>query len=107
VARSRPVLNDEEIARRVAAAAAHEETQPERWFMLSFAEHRFLGCTIVRARGTLSAVRRAHAIGVNPGGSVKAYEIDHESPPPAALFEKLVTDKASVQAILDTWTDKS
>jgi hypothetical protein len=99
-------MTEEEYARRVQELLDQEQKKPERWHLLSFAmPGKFLGVTIVRARGMISATRRAHALGINPGGSVRSYEFDKISKPPFELFEKLVTDKAMVQKILDTWGD--
>ena len=39
---------------------------------------RHLGCVIIRANDIITAVRIAHALGINPGGSVRAMPIDPE-----------------------------
>lgn len=49
------------------------------WFWLSFADpgkprgSQFLGVVIVLAPDFLGAVRKAHALGLNPGGEVRGY----------------------------------
>lgn len=91
-------------AERIRALIDEEMRQPARWYLLSFAlGDRFLGITIVRAHGTVTATRRAHELGVNPGGQVASYTFDRTSNPPAEIFQKLVTDKDDVKRILDTW----
>lgn len=67
-------------------------TGADRWWWLSFADAtlpkgtQFLGACIVRARGMVSAVSRAHVLGINPGGEVVGYEL------PAAADEIGIPD---------------
>jgi len=50
---------------------AEERRHTPRWHFLSFADGtRFLGGAIVRSHGFLTAVERATALGLNPGGDV-------------------------------------
>jgi len=56
----------------------------ERWWWLSFVDderpvgQRCLGVTVVEGRDFQSAVERASALGINPGGEVAGVEL----PPP-------------------------
>jgi hypothetical protein len=99
-------LSDDEFAKRVQVRIDMEMEQPEEWCGLSFAlTGRFLGFTIVRARGMATAVRRAHQLGINPGGEVLMYTFDRVSKPPDDIFEKLVTNKADLDRIIHQWGD--
>jgi hypothetical protein len=57
------------------------ETGPDGWWYLSFAEPKppfgrgFLGGAVVEGRGVVSAVLRAHELGINPGGEVRGIPV--------------------------------
>lgn len=49
-----------------------------KWWWLSFVEPEtdtFLGVAIVSGADPLAAVRRAHTLGINPGGDVAVFDI--------------------------------
>lgn len=47
--------------------------KPAPWWYLSFVgENGWLGACFVRASSSEAAVKRAHAVGANPGGQVSA-----------------------------------
>jgi len=59
---------------------ARELEQPESWWWLSFAdENGFRGGVLTRAHGIGTAVTKTHALGINPGGEVRAIEISDEN----------------------------
>jgi hypothetical protein len=65
---------------KVLRMIAEEALQPESWWYLSFVgEGGFLGAALVRARGMTSALQRAHRLGINPGGRVKAWNVGEET----------------------------
>lgn len=66
---------------RMNAKVAEEQAsgKVEPWFLYFTdpempAGQRFLGACIVEAPGFLSAIDRAHQLGINPGGAVVAYD---------------------------------
>lgn len=74
-------MTDDQIHNRMRAIIAEEQRQPLVWWWLSFAgEEGFRGACIVRARGFLGAVQRAHALEINPGGEVRSTEIPGWTP---------------------------
>ena len=101
-------MTSEETQARITEMLAAEAAQPLTWWWLSFADEKFLGCTVVKARGVISATRRAHEIGINPGGSVMsvrlppdAFPLDVE--PPADLHQRLVLTKARADELGAEW----
>lgn len=82
------------------------------WWWLSFADgdrppgSQFLGCAAVDAPDMPSAIRRAHVLGINPGGEVLAGCIGKVGvcpDPPDAIRNKLVRSRAAVEALDDEW----
>lgn len=74
----------------------------EGFWWLSFADggrpkgQQFLGGAIVRADGMLDAVRRAHVLGINPGGEVQGHKIVRMAgtgPIPDQYVERLLSRK--------------
>lgn len=71
----------------VAKMHDEEARNPEQWWYLSFVDPRrpkgtqFLGACVVRGRGILTAMRRAHVVGCNPGGEVACFAVGQEMPP--------------------------
>lgn len=56
--------------------AAEMQCSP-RWHYLSFADDTgFLGACIVVGYGVITAIQRAHELGINPGGNVACVAID-------------------------------
>lgn len=61
-----------------------EGFQEPRYFWLSFCDperpvgEQFLGVVVTKACGFLNAVKKAHELGINPGGGVKSWEIPEE-----------------------------
>jgi hypothetical protein len=56
---------------------------------------RFLGVAIVEGYDVASAAIRAHELGVNPGGEVKAVKLEGESVP-AVEFPNTLLDVAAI-----------
>jgi hypothetical protein len=60
--------------------AEEQRTATTEWWFLYFTDQekpagqRFLGACIVEARGMVTAIRKAHQLGINPGGAVIAYD---------------------------------
>lgn len=74
-----PVPGSPEWHERVEKLLAEEAKQPLGWWYLSFAEPgKFLGAAFIQARGMTLAIRRAHSLGINPGGEVAAWLIPPE-----------------------------
>ncbi len=88
---------------RLAAAEAEEAKHPLCWWYLSFAEpERFLGGCFVQARGLISALRRATALGINPGGEVAALQIHVDGIIPRGVKNRLLTaDELEKDDLLD------
>jgi hypothetical protein len=70
------MLSEAEIEERMLLMLELEFRQPERWYYLSFADEtrpkgeQFLGAAVVKANGVLTATRKCHVLGINPGGQV-------------------------------------
>jgi len=87
---NRRKLDDELVAR--------EKAQGEQgWWWLSFADpgrpdgQRFLGVAIVEGYGVGSASRRAHELGVNPGGEVRGEQLSGDAIPPSEYRNRLLS----------------
>ena len=52
------------------------------WYLSFATKTKFLGAHILEADDLIDAVRRAHAIGANPGGEVMGHGITDEAPRP-------------------------
>jgi hypothetical protein len=71
-------------------------------FWLSFADPgrpkgtQFLGVAIVNADDFLAAVRKAHALGINPGGEVQGFETPLL--PAAKYLDRLLTKEEAEKA---------
>jgi len=73
----------------------------EPWFLYftdpdAPAGQRFLGACIVEARGLITAVDRAHKLGINPGGQVLAYDTPEHDP---SLRNRLITDDTEMATL--------
>lgn len=61
-------------------------------YYLSFADVEFLGAVWTRAIGPMSAIRRTHELGINPGGQVMVVKLaPGEDLPPSRFFDKLLS----------------
>lgn len=92
-------------AKLVDARAAREKAAKDLgWWWLSFVDqelpdgHRFLGVAIVEGNGVASASSRAHALGVNPGGSVQAVELTGDGIPSIEWRNRLLNMNELKQA---------
>lgn len=90
-------LHKSHHARLVDARAESEQAAQERgWWWLSFVDpekpygQRFLGVAIVQGYGVASAANRAHELGVNPGGEVKAVELTGDDIPAREFRNRLL-----------------
>jgi hypothetical protein len=90
----------------VLLAERERATQPTSWWWLSFVDsdkpegQRFLGVAIVEGNGVGSASLRAHELGVNPGGEVRASRLEADAVPEARYLNRLLSRKESEQADL-------
>jgi hypothetical protein len=91
-------MNAQQIRERIAAVVAEEQKKPIGWWYTSFANGVFLGGCIVEAQGPATAIKRAHELGINPGGETMTWEIVPEHVPPAVyrnrLLNKTLVDEA-------------
>lgn len=87
-----PIPGSPEWEQRLADLLAEEATQPETWWFLSFAsDEAFLGGCVIKARGIATAIRRAHALGINPGGQVMAVQGPACDQPPGLPIDRLLS----------------
>lgn len=90
------MISDEERDAWFAQALALEAHHPEHWLWLSFADpekprgQQFLGVVITQAKGLGHAIQKTHALGINPGGEIQAYQVDPANYNPAH-FDKLLS----------------
>lgn len=87
---------EERVLERVRARRdqllAEEAGNECRWFYLSFAdEDGFKGGCFVLAPGFASAVERARALGLNPGGGVRGAELLAGKVPPSEMQNRLLS----------------
>jgi hypothetical protein len=76
-------MKAKERDKRLAAALESEEAAGQMgWWWLSFSgdDSGFLGVCIVEAFGMASAVRKAHQLGINPGGEVVGCQVSAGDP---------------------------
>lgn len=91
--------------RKLVEALANREraTEPRGWWWLSFVDpskpegFSFLGVAIVEGHGVGSAALRAHELGVNPGGEVRASRIA-EADIPAQQYRNRLLSKGEIDA---------
>ncbi len=60
------------------------------------AGQRFLGACIVMAPGFITAIQRAHQLGINPGGAVLHYDAPDHDP---AIRDRLITRDEEMAAL--------
>jgi hypothetical protein len=92
------VMHKRYHARLVDIRAKRESASGQAgWWWLSFVDEdmpagqRFVGVAIVQGHGVASAASRAHELGVNPGGAVKALELSGADIPAPALRNRLLS----------------
>lgn len=74
---------------------------PMQW--LSFCDsdrpegEQFLGVIILRARDVVEGARRAHRLGINPGGQVACWQIPRDEEPPEEFTNRLLTKEDIVR----------
>jgi hypothetical protein len=78
----RRVPGSPEWKRHIEDLLRQEAQNPESWWYLSFAAEKFLGGVFLKACGGASAHHKATVLGINPGGAVKAYQVDGPGPYP-------------------------
>jgi hypothetical protein len=96
---SKKTLDDKIYEARHAQVLAREAKEPLRWFYLSFADNGFLGATVVRAHGVVSASKEAFEHGCNPGGDVLAIAMEDGDPVPDEIRYRLIRDPDELQRI--------
>lgn len=78
--------------RRVSAHLRQEESQPYRWWYLSYADDTgFRGAVVVRARGFIGATMLANSLRISPGGECRGQDFRPECVPAAHLTNRLLT----------------
>jgi hypothetical protein len=86
------MMDREAILKRRDQLLAEERSNECRWFYLSFADERgFKGSCFVLAPGFASAVERARALGLNPGGEVRGAELLAGNVPPSEMQNRLLS----------------
>lgn len=94
------------IAKR-NALLKKESTEPEMWWWLSFADptlpegSQFLGVSLVKASGFVTASMAAATLGINPGGEVQGYPVNN-LPVPEQYQNRLLT-RAECNALDAFW----
>lgn len=89
----------------ILRALALEAKNAEGWWWLSFAgEEGWRGVVVTRARGLASALQRTHRLHLNPGGQVSGALIPHPTAPPAAMVDRLITDREELNRLSMEWT---
>lgn len=98
-------MDDDQRARaRMVGLLVEDLALPERWWWLSFADGQlpvgtqFLGVVIVKARGMGWACRRAHELGINPGGEVQGTEFPDGAIAPPEYVGRLLTKEECAAA---------
>jgi len=86
-----PVMTEQQRNTRIAQLKSEEYQQPLGWWYLSFAEDVFLGGCIVEAHGIITAIKRAHQLGIDPGGEVRSQKLDLERLPAEGYRNRLLT----------------
>ena len=66
-------MTELEIAARRDALRAEELSGQEHTCYISFAKDVFLGGCYVTAYGPITAIEKAHALGINPGGEAMVF----------------------------------
>jgi hypothetical protein len=96
-------MTTQERMQRVHDAVLIEEMSGvTEWWFLYFTDpdqpkgKRFLGACIVEGKGMISAVQRAHRLGINPGGQVLAYDTPAHEP---SFRDRLITDDAEMATL--------
>lgn len=87
----RVAVTDAERDTRLAAVHAKELADGQlAWWYLAFTDGpTFRGAVILEAHGILDAIRRCHALGINPGGWVHSTRL--VSQPPTKYCDRLLT----------------
>jgi hypothetical protein len=91
-------------AEQMIADEQRKSKRKTRIYYLSFAdEGGFRGAMWIRAVGPMSAIRRSHVLGINPGGEVLIAELPYDAGPnelpPADQYDKL-HDLASLERMM-------
>lgn len=87
-------MTDAERYVRIQAMLGEERAAGQlTWWYLSFARDAatFLGAVFVQAYGITDATRRAHELGINPGGWVSAHRLLTGHGIPEKYRERLLT----------------
>jgi len=79
-----------------------ELTNKLDWQFLYFSDpakpagQKFLGAVIVEAHGFLTAIRRAHQLGINPGGAVYHFDAPAHDP---SMRNRLIIDDETMEKL--------
>jgi hypothetical protein len=95
--------SDEVLFERMAQMVNDEiRTKPARWMYLSYAgELGFNGGIIIEAHGMASAVARARALNISPGGQVLGFDIPEATVLPPPEFRNRLLTKAELESFWD------
>jgi len=84
-------MNPEQFNTRVRHLLKQEShNTPQLWY-LSFADKKFLGVVILRAKGLVHANLLSHRLMVNPGGQMMGVPLDRGTKIPKKYLNRLLT----------------
>jgi hypothetical protein len=91
-----PEPGSPEWIERINMMTAEELKQPKALFYMSFADNGFLGAVVVEAHGPVTAMRKSHRLGINPGGQVLTIQVpDHVTVPKEAMNRLLTKEQVN------------
>lgn len=88
---------------RTRATAETSATGSALWWLSFAAEDGFRGVVLTRANSMIEAVQKTHALGINPGGEVRGFEVPatHAGCYKPEEFDRCYSDKQEAQALAD------
>jgi hypothetical protein len=76
----------------------------DRWWYLSFAGSRgWNGGVVLEADDLKGALKKAARMDCNPGGEVKATELNPVIPPPTNLINRLIRSRSELDQLCKKW----
>lgn len=90
-------MTETEILKKRDELLIAESSEPEQWWWLSFCDpnlpegSQFLGVSLVKARGFITASVSASLLGINPGGEVQGFGIPDNYNVPESYRNRLLT----------------
>ena len=95
-------LSPEQFHARTQELLLEEANEPLRWWYLSFADDKFIGVVVTKARGIISARMNCARLGINPGGQLMAVTIPDECKVPNVTDCDRLLNEDEVRSI---WSD--